>query len=346
MDLVLNEPLKSWLQVTQSCNLKCRQCYGDCAAEPRSQEMRRAEYAALIREMAESGVIEVFVEGGEPLNRPDALSLLAELTPHVMTRLRTNATLLTPEVAAELKGIGIGEVYVDVLGATADTHDWHVQVPGSFDRTVQGVRNAQAAGLPVSLLIIMTRRNVHELQGVLDLAAELGVRRVGVLRLYPLGRARTQWKELALRLPDQMTALDALQAPDSVHLMTSWHPKDGNCCWQNAGVDATGRSVGCAYLRDYTDYGNVREVSWLSTWNDPVYVHNRSGHVDGGCESCEETQGSSGGCRSTAFAFTGRWDTPDPFCTTTNGGIDVSQLPDDLEDRRVSPAVPATSRLL
>jgi hypothetical protein len=68
--------------------------------------------------------------------------------------------------------------------------------------------------------------------------------------------------------------------------------------------------------------------------------------VDGGCESCEDTQGSSGGCRSTAFAFTGRWDAPDPFCTTTNGGIDVSQLPDDLEDRRVRPAVPATSRLL
>lgn len=66
MDLVLNEPLKSWLQVTQSCNLKCRQCYGDCAAEPRSQEMRRAEYAALIREMAESGVIEVFVEEANP----------------------------------------------------------------------------------------------------------------------------------------------------------------------------------------------------------------------------------------------------------------------------------------
>ncbi|RSS91834.1 SPASM domain-containing protein, partial [Streptomyces sp. WAC05950] len=126
----------------------------------------------------------------------------------------------------------------------------------------------------------------------------------------------------------------------------SWHPKDGNCCWQNAGVDATGRSVGCAYLRDYADYGNVREVSWLDTWNDAAYVRNRAGHVDGGCDSCEGTQGSSGGCRSTAFAFTGRWDAPDPFCTTTNGGIDVSQLPGGLEDRRVRPAVPATSRLL
>ncbi|GGQ32224.1 radical SAM protein [Streptomyces virginiae] len=346
MELVLNEPLKSWLQVTQSCNLKCRQCYGDCEDRPRATEMRRTEYASLIREMAESGVIEVFVEGGEPLNRPDATDLLAELTPHVMTRLRTNATLLTPRTATRLKEIGIGEVYVDVLGATAATHDWHVRVPGSFDRTVQGLKNAQAAGLPVSLLIIMTRRNVHELQDVLELAADLGVPRVGVLRLYPLGRARTQWKDLALRLTDQMAALDSLRVPDTVHLMTSWHPKDGNCCWQNAGVDATGRSVGCAYLRDYADYGNVREVSWLDTWNDAAYVRNRAGHVDGGCDSCEGTQGSSGGCRSTAFAFTGRWDAPDPFCTTTNGGIDVSQLPGGLEDRRVRPAVPATSRLL
>jgi radical SAM protein with 4Fe4S-binding SPASM domain len=180
----------------------------------------------------------------------------------------------------------------------------------------------------------MTRRNAGELQQVLDLAEELGVPRVGVLRLYPLGRARTHWKDLALRVPD------------SVHLTTSWHPKDGNCCWQNAGVDATGRSVGCAYLRDYADYGNVREVGFLDTWKHPLYVSNRSGHVDEGCDACEETQGSSGGCRSTAFAFTGRWDAPDPFCSETNGGIDVSQLPDDLDERRVRPAVPATSRLL
>ncbi|MET7435794.1 radical SAM protein [Streptomyces flaveolus] len=346
MELVLHQPLKSWLQVTQSCNLECRQCYGDCDARPRGDELGRAEFAALIREMADSGLIEVFVEGGEPLNRPDTLDVLAELTPHVMTRLRTNATLLTPEVARRLKEIGVGEVYVDVMGATAATHDWHVRVPGSFDRTIEGLRNAQAAGLPVSLLVIMTRRNVAELQQVLDMAAELRVPRVGVLRLYPLGRARTHWKDLALRLPDQMAALDALRVPESVHLMTSWHPKDGNCCWQNAGVDATGRSVGCAYLRDYADYGNVREVSFLDTWNDPVYVRNRAGHVDGGCDGCEETQGSSGGCRSTAYAFTGRWDAPDPFCTETNGGTDVSQLPDDLDERRVRPAVPATSRLL
>lgn len=234
MELVLNEPLKSWLQVTQSCNLRCRQCYGDCDAHPGPEEMSRSEYTALIKEMADSGVIEVFVEGGEPLNRPDVLDVLAELTPHVMTRVRTNATLLTPDAAARLKAIGVGEVYVDVLGATAATHDWHTRAPGSFDRTVQGLKNAQAAGLPVSLLIIMTRRNVDELQQVLEMADDLGVPRVGVLRLYPLGRARTQWKDLALRLPDQMVALDALQVPETVHLMTSWHPKDGNCCWQNS----------------------------------------------------------------------------------------------------------------
>ncbi|MER6605221.1 hypothetical protein ABT282_04710 [Streptomyces sp. NPDC000927] len=40
----------------------------------------------------------------------------------------------------------------------------------------------------------MARRNDGELQQVLDMAAELGVPRAGVLR------ARTRWKELALPL--------------------------------------------------------------------------------------------------------------------------------------------------
>jgi len=342
--LILRKPIKSWVQVTQSCNLRCKQCYGDCGSAPRADELSLDEYGSLIEEMAGEGVIDVLVEGGEPLNRPDLVALLARFTPHVMTRLRTNATLLDPETAQALRNAGVGEIFVDVMGASSEVHDWHVGVQGSFTQSLAGVRNAVAAGFQTAMLMIMTRRNVHEVQRFVDLAAELTVRRVGILRLYPLGRARTHWRELGLPLPEQMAALDALVVPDGMHLMTSWHPKNGNCCWQNAGVDATGRVVGCPYLRDYVDYGNVREVSWMDTWNHPLYRKIRGDDVKNACPECAATQGSHGGCRSTAYAFSGRWDAPDPFCTHTNRGIDVAQLPTHLEQLRIEPRSPEPDR--
>jgi len=327
---VLHRPVKSWLQVTATCNLRCKQCYGGCTADPPPGEMSADQFRAVLDDMAEAGVIELLVEGGEPLHRPDALDILAHATPRMLVRLRTNATLLDEPMAERIRAAGIRNLCVDFMGGTAETHDWHVGVPGAFERTLNGLRVSLAAGFETLALLILTARNAGELQRFVDLVAAEGVRRAGILRLYPLGRAKRHWDELALSLPEQMAALAEVTAPPGMHLMRSWHPRDANCCWQASGVDATGRSVGCSYLRDFADFGNVLQTPFLETWRHPLFVRLRAREVEGHCPECAATQGSAGGCRSTAYAFTGDWDAPDPFCTTTNRGIDVRILPERL----------------
>ena len=328
VDLVLHKPVKAWLQITAACNLKCKQCYGNCGSQPPVDELNTTEFAQVLNEMADTGVIELLMEGGEPLSRSDLLELLASCTDRMLIRLRTNAVLLDEQMAQQLKNVGIGSVAIDFMGATSETHDWHLGVPGSFDKTVRGFKVATEFGLNPAALMIMTKRNVAELQRFVDMAADLGAKRIGILRLYPLGRARTYWTEMAMTLTDQMTALDKLVVPDGVHLMRSWHPRDANCCWQSTGVTSSGKSVGCSYLREFVDFGDLRRDNFLTTWNHSHARHLRTQEVESHCPECAATQGSAGGCRSTAFAFTGDWSAPDPFCTITNGGIDVSKLPE------------------
>lgn len=328
--LTLHKPIKSWLQATASCNMDCRHCYGDCSPGPRPGELSDAEIVALGQEMSAAGVIELLVEGGEPLNRPSLPTILAELSKTMLIRLRTNATLLTDRLADELRAGGVAGLAVDFMGATAATHDWHYREEGAFERAWRGLQIAQRHDLNPVALMILTRRNLPELQQFVDLAASNGVARVGILRLYPLGRAKSFWDEMSLSVTEQTEAVDSLVAPNGVHLMRSWHPRDGNCCWQASGVDAFGTSVGCSYLRDFVDFGNVRETSFLDTWNHPLFRQLRAREVEGHCTDCASTQGSAGGCRSTAYAYTGDWNAPDPFCTTTNRGIDVQLLPTRL----------------
>jgi radical SAM protein with 4Fe4S-binding SPASM domain len=324
----LERPIKVTISFTHSCNLACRVCYAQCTAQASSRELSGEAWLGVIDELLDAGVISIMFEGGEPLHRADFPMVLRHCAPGAMTRLRTNATLVDASMAAELKAAGLGDALVDLLGARPETHDALTGVPGSHARTLAGVRALRAAAVPVTVLVIMNRRNVGELQELLGLAHGLGAESVGVLRPYPLGRMRENWGEFSLSLADMTAAIDALAPPPGLRLMQSWHPNDANCCWQMAAVNAFGDSIGCTYLREYVNYGNLLEMPFLTTWDDPLYRTLRAGKVEHSCGECSHTQNSHGGCRSTAFAFHGRWDAPDPFDSGLNEGTNLHVLPD------------------
>src|SRR5688572_15904725 len=109
------------------------------------------------------------------------------------------------------------------MGARAESHDYLTGTRGSFLKSCAAVRNLVDAGIPADMVIIMNRRNVQELQNFLELAHQLGAERVGILRLYPLGRAKRRWKELALSLEEQNEAVARLRPPEGLGIMQSWH---------------------------------------------------------------------------------------------------------------------------
>jgi hypothetical protein len=141
-----------------------------------------------------------------------------------------------------------------------------MMMPGSFAAACAGIRRCVARGLSVDVLTILTRQTAPRLNAIAKLASELGTARLGVLRLYPLGRAKRIWAEMALSLNEQMVAIRELQPPSGLTVMQSWHPNDRNCCWQAAAVDAFGR-VNQILERDAEDPGHATDA--LGQGNDP-----------------------------------------------------------------------------
>lgn len=323
-------PPKITISFTESCNLRCKHCYADCSRRPATRELSGPEWLGFIDYLVRHEFISVYFEGGEPLNRADFLQVLQRSSRDLMTMVRTNGTLVTPTLARNLRQSGVGLVLVDIMGARAATHDWLTGVAGSFRKSCNAIKLLQAEGIPTWMLTILNRRNATEMNDYLELAASLGVPKVGILRLYPLGRAKRRWGELSMSIEEQMSVIEGLRIPDGVRLMQSWHPRDRNCCWQAAAVNAYGDSIGCSYLREYVNYGNIRDMPFLETWKHPLYRQLRAGHVEKSCTSCESNEQTRGGCRSTAYAFRGRWDAPDPYCSTLNDGVDLRVLPDRL----------------
>ena len=326
--LYIETPIKTTISYTHSCPCNCQHCYANCNESTSRQELSTKKWLEFIDYLEDNKIISILFEGGEPLYRADFLTVLKRASRSMMTKLRTNGVLVDQDMARNLKESGIGTVFVDFMGAKAETHEFFTQTPGSFEKACHAVRYLLEEDIHTSMLIIMTRQNIGELQAFIDLAYELGVRKAGVLRLYPIGRAKHRWKEFACSLDDMMHALNALHIPEGLHFMQSWHPKDGNCCWQSSAVNAWGDSIGCSYLREFVNYGNITETPLLKTWEDPLYQELRSGRVTHNCSDCSSTQGSHGGCRSTAYAFTGRWDAPDPFDMGLNKGVNLRELPE------------------
>jgi len=325
----LDKPFKLTICVTQTCEMDCKLCYADCGSS-KTPELSTEQWKTFIDELVSEGFLHIFFEGGEPFDRPDFEEILAYCSRRLYVAIRTHAVGIDVARARRLKEMGVGRLYVDLFAAVPEVQDELTGTPGSYAQSVNGMKNALAEGIGVTILGILSRKNHLDLQNYVALAEEIDADQVGILRLYPLGRARKNWSDLSLTLDEMMTALNGLKVPPGIQLMQSWHPKDGNCCWQNAAVTPTGASVGCPYLREYVDYGNITDMTFLETWNHPLYGQLRGCEVEQNCPDCSATQGSHGGCRSTAFAFHGRFTAPDPYCVHNNEGVDLRALPEWL----------------
>jgi MoaA/NifB/PqqE/SkfB family radical SAM enzyme len=325
----LTNPPKITFGLTEACPLRCTFCYADCAISPKPGELDILAWLRLADEVIADGVIQIYVEGGEPLAKPGVLDLLTRCARDAMTLLRTHGTLIDDPMADALVGTGLGRVLVDLMGPDAVMHDALTGTPGSFEAACAGIRRCVARGLATDVLTILTRQTAPMLNAIARLASELGAARLGVLRLYPLGRAKRIWGEIAPSLDEQMAAIRNLTPPPDLTVMQSWHPFDRNCCWQAAAVDAFGRVIGCMYLREYVNFGRVGAMRHLDIWRShPLYRGLRSGRVEGGAQSSSGGEGPTGGCRSSAYAFHGRWTAPDPFDETLNEGLDLRALPE------------------
>lgn len=345
MHAQIGKPVKVTLELTNTCNLDCVHCYKQCTRFRAKNELSTSEWKGIVDDLVASGIINVFIEGGEALFRSDFIELLEYMSPNLLTWVRTNGTLIDRDSAQALKRAGVGWMHVDILAPDAETHDFLTGTPGSFELACRGVRNLVSAGIPVTLLLVLTKYNIWKLQRYLDMAKDLGARKVGILRLYPLGRARRRWKELCVGVDEGMEQLRKIVVPEGVTfapLTQSWHPNDANCCYQNAAVNYFGQSIGCMYLREFVNFGDLRSTSLLKTWEHPLYRQLRMGNVEESCSDCEDNTLTRGGCRSTAYAFTRRWTAVDPYCTNASARVDVRELPNWLvdEDKRAATEKP------
>ena len=180
-------PVVVW-NVGRRCNLRCVHCYSHSRDKEYTDELTHEQGLKLIDDLAQFGVPVLLFSGGEPLMRPDILELIAHARKQGLRAvISTNGTLITPELAAQLKEFGLSYVGVSLDGLE-ETNDRFRGVPGAFQRALDGIRNCVAAGIKVGLRFTMNRRNAQDIGGIFDLIRAEGIPRVCFYHLVYAGR--------------------------------------------------------------------------------------------------------------------------------------------------------------
>ncbi|MCP8323932.1 MAG: radical SAM protein [Candidatus Methylarchaceae archaeon HK02M2] len=175
---------------TNRCNLNCLHCHQDSSPESSHQELTTLQAYKVVDNMSDGGVVILTLSGGEPLLRKDVFDVIKRANDNgMLCTIASNGTLITLEVAKRLAKVGIKRIEIGLDGATAKTHDFLRNKPGSFKSTIEGIRNCSSEGFD-ELAVTMTlhSENVNELEKTMDLAERLGATRFYLNRLIPAGR--------------------------------------------------------------------------------------------------------------------------------------------------------------
>ena len=175
---------------TNRCNLNCLHCHQDSSPTCSDPELTTSQAFKVIDNMADAGVAIVTFSGGEPLLRPDLYEAIERADDYgMLCTIASNGTLITPRVAERLSRAGIRRVEIGLDGATAETHDFLRNRPGTFETTVNGITSCADVGFD-ELAVTMTQhsKNINELAATMELAEKLGATRFYLNRLIPAGR--------------------------------------------------------------------------------------------------------------------------------------------------------------
>ncbi len=179
--------------ITSRCNLRCIHCWEDASPVPADRELNTDEALKVVDKLNEAGVAVLGFAGGEPLLRSDFFEIAEYAKKNdIYCTLATNGTLITEKIAKKIVDVGISGVEIGLNAAAAKTHDSFCQVPGSFKRTVEGIKNcAKTRGFPpICINTTLTKHTYYEIPKILKLAQNLGASRYYVSRVLPVGRGK------------------------------------------------------------------------------------------------------------------------------------------------------------
>ncbi len=309
-------PIKLDIENVSRCNFRCTMCaVSDWHKGQRAADLSLEAFRQLID--AQIGLVELKLQGlGEPtMQRDDYFAMIRYARDkHIWVRTTTNASLLhLKDNYRKMIDADINELQISVDGASKEVYEG-IRRGANYERVMANIalinRYGRERGVDrTKMWTVVQQANLHELEALVDLAAELGFsNQVFSLELTDFGLAR--WHEInAAASAEQNLNIDFLlglvergkQRGVRVRFWNttskySTETPDGLCPWpfERAYISSDQRVVPCCFIGnpDVAEIGTApaKSASFASVWFGLDFQAFRQAHLDGDipayCRGC------------------------------------------------------------
>lgn len=326
----VSPPASLLAEITHRCPLHCVYCSNPLELARREDELPTEAWLRVLDEAADLGVLQVHLSGGEPLVRPDLVTLVERATRRELyTNLITSGVGLTRVRAQALRDAGLGAVQLSVQGA--DTAVSRLIAGGEFwEQKMAAARHVREAGLPLGVNVVLHRHNLPQVTAVLELAAALGAERVELANAQYYGwalRNRTHLlptREMLRKAEDDVAQYRRSGTTmEILWVVPDYYADFPKPCMNGWGrlfltVAPDGRALPCPIASVIPDLECpvVTAQSLRSIWYTSSAFNRYRGveWMPDPCRSCPRRFEDFGGCRCQAFLLTGNAAVTDPVC--------------------------------
>ncbi|BCL26455.1 pyrroloquinoline quinone biosynthesis protein PqqE [Streptomyces aurantiacus] len=352
----MDSPFGLLAELTYRCPLSCAYCSNPVNLGDYHDELTTAQWQRVLIEAQELGVLQLHLSGGEPLLRRDLVDLVTSARYlGLYTNLITSAVGLSRRRAEQLRAAGLDHVQISIQADEATLSDGIAGTP-SYAGKIEAARLVKELGWPLTLNVVLHRRNMDRVAAVLDLAEELAADHLELANTQYYGWA---WRNRDALLPSR-AQLDRAEAVvraarkrlkgrmDIVYVLPDYYSQYPKPCMGGWGkrqltVTPNGDVLPCPAAHALPlPRASVHEDSLARIWaRSPLFQSFRgTDWMPEPCRSCERREIDFGGCRCQAFQLTGDASRTDPVChLSPDHGIVAERVRAANEENRLGDSV-------
>jgi PqqA peptide cyclase len=331
----VGNPLLLIAELTYRCPLHCPYCSNptDIGAAKYQDELPGEDWQRVFRESSELGVLQLALTGGEPMARKEIVDLVTTSTESGLYSTLVTSAMPFPRRRVEaLHAAGLDHVQISFQHSDPKLAD---EIGGTiaFDRKVKAAALARELDFPLTVNCVLHRRNIDDVESIIDMAVDLGARRLELANTQYHGwatvnrdalmptRAQLERGEAAV-----MAARERLGAKlEILWVLPDYYEEVPKPCMGGWAHDAilvqpNGDVLPCQAAAGVPGFTppNVRDASLAEIWfeSDLFNAFRGTEWMQEPCLSCPlgRQHEDFGGCRCQALALTGDAAATDPVC--------------------------------
>jgi len=324
-------PLWLLLELTYRCPLHCVFCYNPTEFARTGPELPTEDWLRVLREARALGAVQLGLSGGEPLEREDLETLVAEAhrLGYYINLITSGVGLTAPRIAA-LKAGGLDHIQLSFQDSTRELNDF-LSSTRTFELKARVAALIRAHDYPMVLNVVLHRLNIDHVGEILEMAERLGAQYVELANTQYYGWA---WLNRQQLLPSR-AQLERAEAVTQrfrervagriqvYFVVPDYFERRPKACMGGLGSvflgiapDGTAMPCHAARMLPDLDLPNVRSADIRTIWYDSPAFNRFRGEawMKEPCRSCPERTHDFGGCRCQAYLLTGDATNTDPVC--------------------------------